>query len=82
MCIHTTPHVYTHRSDVYTHRSDVYTHHSDVYTHHSSCVYTVHADHQEDVTKIWEDIQLMKACRGTDVVCAALTAGVNTLIAM
>ena len=32
---HTTPHVYTHRSDVYTHHSDVYTHHSDVYTHHS-----------------------------------------------
>ena len=61
MCIHTTPHVYT---------------------HHSSCVHTVHTDHQEDVTKIWEDIQLMKACRGSEVVCAALTAGANTLIAM
>ena len=32
MCIHTTPHVYTHRSDVYAHHSDVYTNRSEVYT--------------------------------------------------
>jgi hypothetical protein len=33
MCIHTTPHGYTHRSDVYTHHSDVYIHAVGGYTH-------------------------------------------------